>query len=51
VQDVRATALREGAPLTHPEPVLLVDDHDRKVSEVDLLLDQGVRADDERRVT
>ena len=51
VEDVRASALRERAPLSDAEPVLLVDDDDREIAEVDLLLDQRVRPDDERRVT
>ena len=50
VQDVRAPPFDEGCPLRHPEPVLLVDDGDREIGEVDLLLDEGVRPDDDLRI-
>ena len=36
--------------LASPEPVLLVDDCETQVEELDLVLDQGVRADHERAV-
>ena len=47
---MRAAALDERAPLAHAEAVLLVDDGDGEIVEVDLLLDQGVRPDDDVRV-
>ena len=47
VQDVRAASLDERASLADAEAVLLVDDGDGEVVEVDLLLDERVRADDE----
>ncbi len=37
--------------LLDPEPVLLVDDDEREVEEVDVLLEQGVRADHDSGVT
>ena len=50
VEDVRAAALDERGPLRDPEPVLLVDDGDREIGEVDLLLDERVRPDDDLRI-
>ena len=50
VEDVRAPPLDERRALRDAEAVLLVDDRDREVAEVDLLLDQRVRADDDLRV-
>ena len=47
---MRASPLDERGSLTHAEAVLLVDHGHGEVSEVDLLLDQRVRSDDERRV-
>ena len=55
VQDVRARRsvrrlrVQRGA-LAHAEAVLLVDDGDREPREVDVLLDQRVRADDEAQL-
>ena len=43
---MRAATFRERAALTDAEAVLLVDDRDGEVVEVDLLLDERVRADD-----
>src|SRR5207244_11872842 len=37
--------------LQHAEPVLLVDDAETEASEADALLNDGVRADEERRVS
>ena len=45
VEDVRAPALGERRPLLDAEAVLLVDDGDGEVAEVDLALDQRMRAD------
>src|SRR5439155_20700372 len=45
-QDVRSPG-GDGSPLLDAEPVLLVDDGDRERAELDVLLDQRVRADDE----
>ena len=50
VQDVRTAAFGERAALSDAEAVLLVHDRDGQVTEVDLLLDERMRADDERRV-
>jgi hypothetical protein len=50
VENVRAPAFGERTSLAYSEPVLLVDDNHREIVEVDLLLDQCVRADDERSV-
>ena len=45
-----AGALRlEGGPLPHPEPVLLVDDGQRKAWKLDRLADHGVGADHDLR--
>ncbi len=41
--------LPQGDALMHAEAVLLVDDHEREPGEVDALLEQGVRADDDLR--
>ena len=38
-------------PLLHPEAVLLVDDHEGEVAELDDVLEQGVRADDDAGLT
>ena len=51
VEDVRAPALGEGGPLLDAEAVLLVDDGDREVGELDLTLDQRVRADRDPDIT
>ena len=48
VQDVRRAALGERRALLDAEAVLLVDDRDGEVGELDLLLDQRVRADGDR---
>ena len=48
---MRAPSLDERGALRHPEPVLLVDDGHREIAEVDLLLDERVRSDDDLRVT
>ena len=45
VEDVRAPPLRERGALLDAEAVLLVDDGDREVGELDLALDERVRAD------
>ena len=45
VEDVRAPPLGKRGPLLDAEAVLLVDDGDREVRELDLALDQRVRAD------
>ena len=45
VEHVRAPALGERRALLDAEAVLLVDDRDREVGELDLALDQRVRAD------
>ena len=45
VEDVRAPALGERGPLLDAEAVLLVDDGDGEVGELDLPLDERVRAD------
>ena len=50
VEDVRAAPLDERGALRDAEAVLLVDDGDGEVAEVDLLLDEGVRPDDDLRV-
>ena len=53
VEDVRRAALGERGALLDPEAVLLVHHRDCEVAELEALLDQGVRADDdvrERRV-
>jgi hypothetical protein len=52
VQHVRRkrTILCQRAPLLDAEAMLLVDDRDREVRQLDVLLDQRVRADDDRRV-
>ena len=50
MQDVRRAPLRERAPLLDAEPVLLVDDGDGEVAELDLALDQRVRADRDLRL-
>ena len=51
VEDVRAPPLGERGPLLDAEAVLLVDDGDREVGELDLALDQRVRADGDADVT
>ncbi len=51
VQDVRAAAFDERAPLRDAEAMLLVHDGDGEVVEVDLRLDQRVRADDDLGVS
>ena len=48
MQDVRGASLGQGFALLDAEAVLLVDDRDRDVREVDPLLDQRVRADQDR---
>ena len=50
MQRVRAVALRERGPLLDAEAVLLVHDDHAQVRELDALLEQRVRADDERGV-
>ena len=40
----------ERRALRHPEAVLLVDDGDGEVAELDLLLDERVRPDDDLRI-
>ncbi len=50
MEHVRRAAFGEGAPLADPEAMLLVDDDHREVAELDLLLDEGMRADHEGRV-
>ena len=50
VQHVRAPALDESRPLRDAEPVLLVDHGDREIAEVDLLLDERMRPDDDLRI-
>ena len=45
VQDVRAPSLRERGALLDAEAVLLVDDGDGEVGELDVALDEGMRAD------
>jgi hypothetical protein len=51
MQGVRAPSLDEGRSLRDAEAMLLVDDCDGEVREVDLLLDEGVSADDDLCVT
>ncbi len=47
-QDVDRLALGpEGQALVHAEAVLLVDDSEAEIAEGDVLLEQGVRADDD----
>ena len=50
MQHVRRAALDQGGPLLDPEAVLLVDDGDGEVGELDLLLDERVRAHRELRL-
>ena len=50
MQHVRRAALDQGGPLLDAEAVLLVDDGDGEVGELDLLLDERVRADRELRL-
>ena len=50
VEDVRAPPLRQGGTLLHAEAVLLVDHGDREVGELDLALDERVRADGDAHV-
>ena len=50
MEDVRAPPLDEGRALRDPEPVLLVDDGHREIAEVDLLLDERMRPDDDLRI-
>ena len=50
MQHVRRAALDERAPLLDAEAVLLVDDRDGELAQVDALLDQRVRPDDDLRV-
>src|SRR5260370_686688 len=45
----RRPAGAERAPLLDAEPVLLVDDGNREVAEIDTLLDQSVRSDQQAR--
>ena len=47
---MRGPALGERAPLLDAEAVLLVDDRDSEVAELDLLLDERVRPDQDLRV-
>ena len=47
MQDVRRAALRQRLALLDAEAVLLVDDGDGEVAQLDALLDQRVRADDD----
>ena len=49
MQHVRAPTGRQCRTLLDPEPVLLVHDRDPEVAEVDALLDQRVRPDDDLR--
>ena len=49
MQDVRRASLGERLPLLDAEAVLLVDDGDREVGELDVALDQRVRADRDLR--
>ena len=51
VENVRAPALDERGALRDAEAMLLVDDGHREIAEVDLLLDERVRPDDDLRVT
>ena len=48
---VARALLAQRQALMHAEAVLLVDDHERERGELDALLEQRVRADDERRAT
>ena len=48
MQDVRAPALGERGSLGDAEAVLLVDDRDGEIVELDALLDERVRPDDDR---
>ena len=50
VEDVRAAPLDERRSLRDAEAMLLVDHGDGEIGEVDLLLDERVRADDDLRV-
>ena len=50
MQHVRRAALDERLPLLDAEAVLLVDHGHREVGELDLALDQRVRADRDLRV-
>ena len=50
MENVRTAALDERRPLRDPEAVLLVDDGDREIREVDLLLDERVRPDHDLRI-
>ncbi len=50
VQDMRRAALDERRALLDAEAVLLVDDRDGEVAELEALLDQRVRADDDVRL-
>src|SRR6185437_8753307 len=43
--------LVERGPLVDAEPVLLVDDDQRQPVEIDFLFDQGVRADEQTKLT
>ena len=47
---MRRASLDERRALLDAEAVLLVDDGDREVAELDALLDQRVRADDDVRL-
>ncbi len=49
VQHVRRATLRQRLALLDAEAVLLVDDRDREIAQLDALLDQRVRADDDVR--
>ena len=51
VEDVRAPPLREGGALLDAEAMLLVDHGHREVGELDLALDERVRADGDAHVT
>ena len=50
MEDVWRAPLDERPALLDSEAVLLVDDRDRELSELDPLLDQRVRADDDPRL-
>ena len=47
VQHVRRAPLAQRLALLDAEPVLLVDDGDREIAQLDVLLDERVRADDD----
>jgi hypothetical protein len=51
MKDVRTAPFHKRAPLCNAEAMLLVDDRDREVVEVDLLLDERVCTDNDCGVT